>query len=300
MDWNLVRSFLAVAENGTLAAAAAHLGISQPTLGRHIDALERDIGVVLFARGRRGMTLTEPGLSLVDEARAMQAEADRFSLKAAGNVQALSGTVRITASEIVSTYILPPVLARLANAEPEIQIELVPSNMVENLLSRDADIAVRMFRPVQNDVIARKTNELGMGTYAHEDYLRRFGTPQTTQEFMRHRLVGMDRSNLIIDGMRNLGITALRDQFAIRTDDQVAYWELVKAGAGIGFAAHFLAAGQPGIRRILHDVEIPALPIWLASHQELKTSLRIRRAMDFLYQNIKALPLKQEQHVANE
>lgn len=291
MDWNLIRSFLAIAESGTLAKAAQALGVSQPTLGRHIDSLESALGLILFTRGRHGMTLTEAGLSIVEDAKAMAFEADRLALKAAGRAQSLGGTVRVTASEVVSTYILPPILAALGIAEPDIQIELVPSNTVENLLSRDADIAVRMVRPVQNDVIARKTNDLGMGTYAHEDYLARHGTPQTVEEFFRHRLVGMDRSTLIIDGMAELGIHAQRESFAVRTDHQIAYFELVKAGAGIGFVAHFLAAGHSELRRILPDVTIPALPIWLASHRELRTSQRIRRVMDFLYERINALPL---------
>ena len=291
MDWNLVRSFLAVADHGALGRAADHLGVSQPTLGRHIDALEASLGLTLFIRGRQGMALTEAGLSIVDDARAMSAEADRLSLKAAGRVQAVRGTVRITASKVVSTYVLPPILSALGRQEPDIEIELVPSDTVENLLSRDADIAVRMIRPTQNDLIARKTNDLGMGTYAHEDYLSHFGAPTTVEELFRHRLVGMDRSNLILDGMAELGIHAQRNSFSMRTDDQVAYFELIRAGAGIGFTAHILAARSPGLRRILPDVAIPSLPIWLASHNELRTSRRIRRAMDFLYEHISALPL---------
>ncbi|WP_419906849.1 LysR family transcriptional regulator [Hoeflea sp.] len=293
MDWNLIRSFLAIAECGTLAAAAHSLGVSQPTLGRHVDTLEEQLGLVLFTRGRHGMTLTEAGLSIIDDARAMAAEADRLSLHAAGRAQAVSGTVRITASDVVATYILPPIIAGLGQAEPDIQIELVPSNAIENLLSRDADIAVRMVRPVQNDLIARKTNDLGMGTYAHEEYLARHGVPDTLEQFFHHRLIGMDRSSLIINGMADLGIHAQRGSFAVRTDDQVAYFELIRGGAGIGFAAHILAAGHPSLRRILPDIAIPALPIWLASHRELRTSPRIRRVMDFLYERISALPLNE-------
>lgn len=293
MDWQQVQCFLAVAERGTLAAAASHLGMSQPTLGRHINALEVSLGLALFIRSRKGMALTEAGLSIVDDARGMRDEADRIALKAAGSAQSVSGSIRITASDIVSTYVLPPIIAALGIAEPDIEVELVPSNTLENLLRRDADIAVRMVRPMQNDVIARKTNEMGMGIYAHEHYLARRGEPANMEEFFRHRLIGMDRSNLIIDGMRDFGIAAERTMFSVRTDDQVAYWELIKAGAGIGFAAHFLANGAPGLRRILPDITIPALPVWLASHRELRTSQRIRRVMDFLHEHVSALPLKQ-------
>lgn len=291
MDWDLIRTFLAVAESGTLAAAADRLGVSQPTLGRHIDTLEAETGLVLFSRGRHGMQLTEAGLSLVDEAKAMRAEADRFALKAAGRSQIVSGPVRITASEVVSNYVLPPIIAEFCDAEPGIEVELVPSNSVENLLSRDADIAVRMLRPTQNDLIARKAGEMGMGVYAHRRYLDRHGEPTDVDSLFRHRMIGMDRSTLILDGMASLGIPASRNQFAVRTDHQIVYWELIRAGAGIGFAAHILAAQDPDVRRLFFDIEIPALPIWLASHQELKTSHRIRLMMDFLHQKISNLPL---------
>lgn len=291
LDWDLIRTFLVVAETGTLAAAAEKLGASQPTIGRQVDALEAATGLTLFVRGRRGMVLTEAGMSLVADARAMGDEADRFALKAAGRVQSVSGPVRITASEVFSTYVLPPIVAAFCAAEPEIQIELVASNSADNLLSRDADIAVRMFRPVQNDLIARKTGDMAMGLYAHRGYLAQYGEPLDVNDFFKHRLIGMDRSTLILDGMADLGIKAERDQFTIRTDDQVVYSQLVFAGAGIGVAPQIVAAREPNIRRILKDIPIPPLPVWLASHRELHTSQRIRRTMDFLHRAIRNLPL---------
>lgn len=292
-DWNHIQSFLAVVDHGTLSRAAEHLKLSQPTLGRHISDLERATGVTLFVRGRQGTQLTEAGLSWVEDARAMQAEANRLATRAAGQSTSLRGTVRITASDIVATYFLPSILQRLREAEPEIDIELVPSNTVENLLSRDADIAVRMVRPTQNDIIARKANDMTMGIFAHSDYLSAFGTPNTLSEFLRHQIVGMDRSSLILDGMQALGIDADRSLFAFRTDDQVAYWELIKAAAGIGFGSRYLATLSAGLVQILPDIEIPSLPMWLASHQELRTNLRIRRASDFLYEELANLPLNQ-------
>lgn len=293
MNWDLIRSFLAVAETGTLAAAADELGISQPTIGRHIDALERQSGLTLFSRGRHGMLPTEAGLSLIDEARAMRDNANRFAVRAAGSSAAVSGTVRITASEVVAAFILPAILARFARAEPDIEIELVASNTAENLLSRDADIAIRMFRPTQNDLIARQVNEMGMGVYAHRDHLAFFGRPESFEDLLRHRIVGMDRSSLIIDAMGRTGIKADRQMFGIRTDHQIAYVELVRAGAGIGFIAHYLAASCPDLVRLMPDFTIEPLPFWLASHEELRTSRRIRRVMDFLAEEISALPLRE-------
>jgi DNA-binding transcriptional LysR family regulator len=291
MDWDLIRSFLVVAETGTLAAAADELGISQPTIGRHIDALERQTGLTLFSRGRHGMLPTEAGLSLVDEARAMRDGANRFAIRAAGSSERVSGTVRITASEVVATYILPAILARFAGAEPNIEIELVASNAAENLLSRDADVAIRMFRPTQNDLIVRKINEMGMGVYAHRGLFAPHRVPETFEELLQHRIIGQDRSNLIIDGMARLGLKADRSMFGIRTDHQIAYLELVRAGAGVGFISHYIAARTPDLIRLIPKVAIVSLPLWLASHQELRTSRRIRRVVDFLADEIAVLPL---------
>ncbi len=291
MDWNLVQSFLAVADAGTLIKAAEKIKVSQPTLGRHIGDLEEAMGLSLFIRGRSGMKLTEAGLSLVEDARRMAEQAQNISLKAAGQVSSLKGTVRLTASDVVSAYFLPAILTRLRSAEPEIDIELVSSNQVDNLLSRDADIAVRMVRPEQNDLIARKVTDIAMGSYASQAYLTVFGTPATPEELLTHRLIGFDRNDLILRYIHSLGYQADRTAFAFRTDAQVVNWELVKAGAGIGFGGQYLASLTPDLVRVLPDLHIPSLPVWLASHQDLRTSLRIRRVMDFLYESLSALPL---------
>ncbi|HET7411839.1 MAG TPA: LysR family transcriptional regulator [Pararhizobium sp.] len=291
MDWNHIRSFVAIADAGTLSGAAKATGTSQPTLGRHIDELETSSGVTLFVRGRSGMSLTEAGLALIDDARAMAREADHLALTIAGRAASAAGPVRITASEIVATYFLPPILARLSDSEPEIEIELVASNAVQNLLSRDADIAVRMVRPAQNDVIARKVNDMAMGTFAASSYLERHGRPKTLDDLFKHRLIGFDRDDLMLRTLRAMGLEAERRMFAFRTDHQVAYWELLKAGAGVGFGGRHLASLTPGIVAVMPDLAIAPLPMWLASHQELRTSLKIRRVMDFLQEELSRLPL---------
>ncbi len=291
MDWDQIRVFLAVVDAGSLCKASEVLSMSQPTVGRYINGLEAATGLSLFMRGRAGMVLSEAGLHLLDPARAMAAQANQFALTAAGSRQNVAGTVRITASTIVATYILPPILCALQDSEPAIEIELVASNTAENLLARDADIAVRMFRPSQNDLITRKVNELSMGIYAARHYVERFGQPLQGADLQQHRLVGYDRDEQILQGMAEFGITASRDMFALRTDDQVAYWECVKAGMGIGFSAHFVAAQCPDLVRLLPEIEIPPLPMWLTAHQALHTNLRIRRTMDFLYEALRQLPL---------
>ncbi len=290
-DWNNIRAFLAVAETGSLSDAATRLNVSQPTLGRYITRLEDKIGEPLFIRSRTGMELTRIGLSLVDDAKAMQAEADRFSLKAAGQETSISGTVRITASDVVATYLLPEILVDLKNSHPEIDIELVPSNRVENLLSRDADIAVRMVRPTQNDLIASKVNEMSIGTWAAKSYLLKHGTPTSFEHLFGHQIIGYDRHDMMLKQMSDLGIKADRALFTFRTDDQVAYWELVKAGAGIGFGSNYIARQTPDLVRLVPDLQLQPLPMWLTSHIELKTNVRIHIVMDFLRDGLKSLDL---------
>jgi len=290
-DWNLIKSFLAVLEAGTLSGATTVTGVSQPTLGRHIDELEALTGLVLFERGRSGMTPTQNALALAEEARAMQTGADAFAMTAAGRDTVVEGTIRITASEIVSNYVLPELLIALQEAEPALEIELVASNSVENLLARDADIAVRMLRPVQNDLIARRVNEMAMGAYARRDYLDQFGTPHSIGDLSSHRILGYDRNDLIERGMARLGITFDRSLFRFRVDNQIVYWELVKAGAGIGFGPRFIAAKSPDLIRILPELDIEPLPYWLCSHRELSHSAKVRRAYDFLAERLAALPL---------
>ena len=290
-DWNLIKSFLAVLDAGTLSGAAAATGTSQPTLGRHIDELETLTGLVLFARGRSGMTPTQNALALAEEARAMQAGANAFAMTAAGRDTAVEGTIRITASEVVSTFLLPEILVALAEQEPALEIELVASDSVQNLLARDADIAVRMVRPVQNDLIARKVNEAAMGAFAHRDYLAKYGTPEEFDDFFSHRIIGQDRGDLILRGMAALGLTSDRSAFAFRTDHPIASWELLRAGAGIGFVQVAIAERDPGLVRILPGLDIKPLPYWLCSHRELRHSARVRRVYDFLAERLSALPL---------
>ena len=290
-DWNLIKSFLAVLDAGTLSGAARETGISQPTLGRHIDEMEALTGLVLFERGRSGMAATPHALALAEEARAMRAGAAGFALAATGRDLRVAGTVRITASEIVSTFFLPEMLAELAEEEPALQIDLVASDSVQNLLARDADIAVRMVRPTQNDLIVRKINEAGMGAYAHRRYLERHGTPRTAEELLCHRIVGQDRGDLLLRGMARLGMKPDRTHFTFRTDHPIASWELVRAGAGIGFMQVAIARRSPDLVRIMPDLAIEPLPYWLCSHRELRHSVRVRRVYDFLAGRFASLDL---------
>jgi DNA-binding transcriptional LysR family regulator len=274
-DWTHIRAFLVVAETGSLSAAARALGLSQPTLGRHIRALEDRAGGALFTRNPRGLTLTERGRSLRPGAAAMRDAARAMELAAAGRDDRAAGPVRLTASVYVSVYILPPILAKLRLTHPEIEIELVPSDASENLLFHEADIALRMYRPEQLEMITRHLGDLPLGFYATPDYLARKGTPQDFADLLGHDVVGYDRDDRIVKGFREAGLPVSRDWFAVRCDDQVAYWELTCAGCGIGIAQTVVGEADRRVTRVLPDASLPALPVWITAHETTRHTPRV-------------------------
>jgi DNA-binding transcriptional LysR family regulator len=281
-DWSLLRSFLAVLDAGSLMGAARQLQAQQPTLSRHVAELEAQLGAPLFERTGRGVVPTATALAIADAARQMQAAADTVQHTLAGRRTATTGTVRITTSVVAASHLLPPVLAAFQREEPGIAIELVASNLVSNLLRREADIAVRMLRPAQTALIARKLGEVPIVACAHASYLQAAGTPRHPADLARHRLLGYDRDDTIERGFAALGLPLQREQFMLRTDDQLAYGRLVAAGAGIGFLARYMLPHLPGVQGVLPMLQIPPLPCWLAVHREIRSSPVVRRVYDYL------------------
>ena len=280
-DWALLRAFLEVANSGSMSRAAAALGSSQPTLSRQMSMLEAHIGSALFERSTRGVRLTEAGQALRAPAERMREHAADFALVAAGRLQTLAGTVRLTASEVVSAFVLPAVLRSLREAHPEIQIELVASDTIENLLERDADIALRMFRPTQTALVARKLADWPMGIYAHRDYLRAQGKP-TLATFGQHQWVGYDRSDQMLRGFAAAGFKVTKNFFGFRCDNQIVAWQAVAAGLGIGIGPQRVAALSPQLVRVLPEVKVPQLPLWITAHRELRGTPRLKLVFDAL------------------
>ncbi|MBZ9966861.1 LysR family transcriptional regulator [Mesorhizobium sp. BR1-1-2] len=287
IDWNLIKSFVTVAETGSLSAAARKLSASQPTLGRHISELEQALGVILFRRGRSGYAMTEAGATLFERGKAVSEQASAFSLLALGSVEAIEGTVRIAASEVVAAYVLPDMMARLGIEEPGIEVEIVASNQVENLLRRDADIAIRMVKPAQNELVARKVCDIALCACASLAYLDRCGRPREPADLLDHALIGFDRSDEMIRGFTHFGIPVTRNSFRFRADNQIVLWEAVRAGNGIGLGQEPLAERDPLVEKVLPGLPLPSLPVWLAMHRDVRTSVRIRRVADFLHEELK-------------
>ncbi|MGO4332359.1 LysR family transcriptional regulator [Cupriavidus sp. M-11] len=287
-DWTLMRSFLAVMECGSLLGAARRLASSQPTLGRHVAQLEAQLGVPLFERTGHGLRPTDAARAIAGHARAMQEGADAVARALAGSDAGIAGTIRVSASRVVASYLLPPLLADLRLREPQLAIEVVSSNEVSNLLRREADIAIRMVRPSQASLIARKVASLALCACAHEDYLRRKGVPRTARDLLRHELIGYDRDDTIVRGLRGTGLEITRDAFSVRSDDDIVLWQSIRAGLGVGFAARYLVAGDARVRTVLPALPIPPLPVWLTVHREIRGSARIRTVYDFLASAIPA------------
>ena len=200
IPWHLLQSFVAISEAGSLSAGAARSGTSQPTLSRHLAQLEELLGARLFFRSAAGLTLTPEGATVQAHAQTMDEAAAQLSF-AGAQAQDISGTVRITASQIAASYLLPPLLVGLRTKHPALSLEVVASDQSDNLLRREADLAVRMYRPTQNDLIAKKVADLPMGIFAARSYLARCGLPDSPENLSGHTVIGYDRSTLIIDGI---------------------------------------------------------------------------------------------------
>ncbi|MGQ9367853.1 LysR family transcriptional regulator [Azospirillum sp. ST 5-10] len=281
-SWDLHRSFLAVIREGSLSGAARALGLTQPTLARHVAALEAAVGVTLFVRSQRGLEPTEAARDLLPFAETMEATAASLMRAASGRGGAVRGTVRVTASEVVGARVLPPILAALHERHPGLAVELVLSNAVENLLQRDADIAVRMVEPVQQSLVVRRVGTIALGLHAHRRYLERRGVPDRLEDLAGHSVIGFDRETATIRAMLRHARGLERQRFALRTDSDLAQFAAIEAGFGIGVCQVPLARRHGDLVRVLaHAFEI-GLDTWIVMHEDLRTTPRCRATFDAL------------------
>ena len=277
-----IRTFHAVAKHGSLLAASRHLGLTQPTAGRHIDLLEETLGLSLFVRGREGMRLTEKGADLVTAAGELMGNATEFERVATGLEEKIEGVIRLSANQIFGTLLLPGIIAGFMSEHPEINVEVEVSNEVTNLLQRDADIAIRLFRPTQNDLVTRKVTELPMGLFAHENYLARNPAPKSIDDLRHHVLLGQDRDPSLIGAYRAAGLELTPTDFAFRCDNDIAEINAVRAGIGIGPLHLGMARNWPSIVQVLPKLPIHTYELWLACHADVRHNKRIRLLMDYL------------------
>ncbi|MBS0379141.1 MAG: LysR family transcriptional regulator [Proteobacteria bacterium] len=274
VGWELLRSFLGVMQHGSLSGAARALGITQPTVGRHVHALERSLGLTLFTRSRTGLLPTEGALELHPYAAGMRSTAEALRRAASSLGSGVRGTVRISASEVMGMEVLPPMLTSLRQSHGELRIELVMTNRVQDLLQREADIAVRMAAPRQEALVARHVGAAVVGLYAHREYLARHPAPQSPAELQRHALIGFDTDTPFLRSARRAFPQWNRAAFAMRTDSDVGQMALLRAGCGIGACQAALASRDPNLIRVLPRAFRYELDTWVTMHEDLRSSSR--------------------------
>jgi len=281
-DWNQARAFLVTAEEGSLSAAARALGLTQPTLGRQVSALEASLGVTLFERVGRSLSLTDAGLELLDHVKGMGDAAGRMSLAASGQSQRIEGPVCITASDLFSVCLLPPVLTQLREMAPGIDVEVVAANDIRDLKRREADISIRHARPTQSDLIAKHVHDSTAHLYAAPAYLERHGRPKTIENLASAVFVAAGQPDRYLENLRQLGIPLAKANIKYASDSGVMVWEMVKQGLGMTMMFRDVAAVTPEVEQVVPELDPAPISTWLVTHRELRTSRRIRLVFDLL------------------
>lgn len=285
--WELYRTFLEVARDGSLSGAARKLALTQPTVGRHIDTLEASLGLSLFSRSPQGLRATPAALELVSYAETMAAASAALRRTASGGAKADRGTVRVAASEMIGCEVLPPMLTSFRDSHPGITLELALSNRNEDLLRRDADIAVRMVRPRQKSLVARRIGKSPIGFYAHRNYVEKYGLPKEIAELEQHCLIGFDRDDLALRSLGKLPRPVTRDNFGFRCDSDLAQFAALKAGVGIGGCQHNIARRHPELVPVLKAIRFE-LEVWVAMHEDMRSTGRVRVLFDHIAAGLSA------------
>ena len=287
IGWELYRSFLSVLQEGSLSGAARALGIAQPTVGRHVAALEKALGLALFVRSQMGVLPTDAATALRGYAEAMHSTALALERAAASQGEGVRGVVRVTASDVVGVEVLPPIVARLRERYPDLKVELVVTNKVQDLLRREADIAVRMVRPRQELLVARRVGDIELGLHASKAYLARCGTPRSMTELMSHALIGFDQMPPFLRDAGKLPAGLSRHSFTLRSDSDLVQLALIRAGAGVGVCQCAIARRDGHLVRLLPRQFSLGLDTWVTMHEDLRNSPRCKVTFDALVEGLK-------------
>ncbi|MGI9391800.1 MAG: LysR family transcriptional regulator [Boseongicola sp.] len=289
-DWNQVRAFLATLEEGTLSAAARELGLTQPTLGRQVAALEAHLDVILFERSGRQLIPTPTAIELAEHVRAMGDAATRLSLAATGQSKSIEGLVKITATEMYSAMVLPDFVAGIREQYPGIVIEIVATNSLSDLRQREADIAIRNAEPTDSDLIARRVRMDAGGLFATPDYISRHGPFHQIADLRHAHFVGIGQGTQFLAGLQERGVPVTQENFVVISENHLVHWELAKRGIGIGVNGWEAGQMAPELVPVLKDALVFEFPVWLVAPQELKTSRRVRVVYDALAEHLRRKP----------
>lgn len=281
-DWTLAKAFLATVNEGSLSAAARSLGTSQPTLSRQVAAFAEALGVTLFERVGRGLVLTEAGAEIAGHLQPMAEAANEAARAATGQAQSIDGHIRITATELYATLILPPVIARLRATEPGVTIEVVATDKLTDLRRREADIAIRNARPEDPELFAKKVAEDHGSFYATPEYLSRIGNPTSLPDLAEADFIAIDDVDRSVAYYSALGMPLTPRNFPVSTASIPAQWAYVVAGVGIGVAPVHVGDKEPKVQRLFDGAPVLPIPVWVVAHREVRTSRRVRLVFDVL------------------
>ena len=280
-DWDHAKTLLAVAEEGSLSGAARKLGQTQPTISRQIAALEKSLNTTLFERTGRSVELTQFGVELLDHVRAMARSADMISLSAAGEAQSIEGQVRITASELMSAFVLPTIVKDIAKQAPLLAIDLVVDNGIRDLVRREADIAIRHARPEQPNLFAKRIKDESMRFFANNIYIEQFGHPSKAN-LSSHQIISFVEADTMLGYLLPAGLELTRSNFRFTSSSQFTALQMTRDGLGIAILPDRTATQFPDLIPVVEELDIFKVPTWLVTHSELKTSRRIRLIFDHL------------------
>ena len=281
-DWNQVRAFLATVEEGTLSGGARVLGLTQPTLGRQVAALEEQLGVTLFERSGRSLILTPTGQELAEHVRDMGEAATRLSLVASGQSTSFEGTVKVSATQMFAAHVMPDVIGRLRETHPGITINVIATNILSDLRRREADIAIRNTEPTDSDMIARRMPDGYGGLYASPDMIARYGPFESIKDLADAPFIGIGTDDGLLEALQRKNVPITRSNFVASSDSHLVHWKLARKGLGFAINGSFVGNIDDVLVPVLHDQLLFDFPVWLVAPSELRTNPRVRVVFDVL------------------
>lgn len=287
LEWESQRVFLAVLRSGSLSGAARLLNIAQATARRRIEKLEASVGVSLFLRTPAGLQPTAAARELGSHVEAMDAAARAFSRRAGAGAQADEGAVRITSSDLLGVEVLPLMLLRIRQAMPAVRLELSVQDRLEALPRQEADIAVRLLRPSEANVVARRVGALRVGVYATAACIQAHGRPQSRAQLRALPMIGPDRRLADRRRLAEQGVIDADQDFAVACDHHVAQFAALKAGLGFGVCPRQLARPL-GLVAVLEEEIGFDVDVWIAMHGDLRRVKRVAGVFDALARELDA------------
>lgn len=289
LEWNDLRLFLAIARHGTLSRAARELGVTQPTVGRQLTALEAKVGAELFERGPRGLHLSPVGQRILGSAERMEAAALELNRRLASAERGLEGNVIVTALEWIGSWILAPILADFVALHPAVSVELVTGVQRYSLARREADVAIRFAQFEQLDVVQQKIGEIESALYASSEYLSERGWPDFSSSLAGHSILLLDETAMHAPGFAWLRDSASSARVALRTNSVESLLRAAEAGAGITVLARFIGDARPSLVRV--DTAHPFLKreVWIGVHRDLRSAPRVRALIEHIRAGVRQL-----------